>query len=251
MGLETHDRVLVGNLRFRLFNNDQRLTGQRIQIVVKYDSQIKTKIVSNEDMQSMCKAVVGNRNLESVVKKLYKNTTMKCKLQKLVVKDLATQCQQLCSKKAPSLLRKTTPEDLLHINWKNLISEWKQRTPLLYDVLEAIAAKDYAQTKYDPEVHHAVIGFHGAGLLHERNQNMSRVHYAIGMLLDHGGTKNETISIMHKIGCSVTTTSIHNKKKQLVLKHADIHGEMFSKQVIQVEEKKADLPNILQRKECQ
>ncbi|XP_070548318.1 uncharacterized protein [Ptychodera flava] len=147
--------------------------------------------------------------------------------------------------------RSTTPDDLLGLNWDVILSEWETRAPLLLDVLQSVTANDYTHKDYTfrPE-NHPVVAFSGATLLFQRNNNLSLVNYAVGMVLDHGGATDETISIMNKLGCSVSKSSIYKKKKELTKKHTEMKEDMFQKQVTQVQNvflKKAYIQIVLQR----
>ncbi|XP_077977075.1 uncharacterized protein LOC144432684 [Glandiceps talaboti] len=215
-----------------------------VKIIVKYKSQTKSRIISSKGMQELCKAVVNGDNRRIIGKRMYDSEYREVVKQK-VIQDLSTQCQQLCAKKDPSYLRSTKADDLLNVNWEQVTMEWKERAPLLFQVLEAIAAKDREQMNNKPETHTPVIGFHGASLLFERNQNLSLAQYSVGMIVDHGAATDETISILNKIGCCVSNTSIQRKKKELVEKHSEMLEELFNKQVSQVVKKKSSEAALL------
>ena len=55
----------------------------------------------------------------------------------LFLKEINQECSAMCSKKNPSILRKTSKEDIVNFSLTKLENELKERTPLLRSVLMA------------------------------------------------------------------------------------------------------------------
>ena len=163
-----------------------------LQIMVKYESQTKTSIVSSEYLQTLCKSIVRGKSVDKLAKVVYQSP-MKAHLHHLMLAQLSCDSQGLCRRKEPSILRAVSPDSLLNINWTKIISEWKQRSKLLYEVLEAIAVnkKGKKRARSHSEKSYPVIAVAGASLLFNRTPQMSCVHHTIGQILDHGGATNE------------------------------------------------------------
>ena len=106
----------------------------------------------------------------------------------LILDALKAECVHLCGQRV-SLLRRTTPSDLVSLKWGSVISEWKKETPLFYSFLFAVAApprpknatKGISLTSRYPAVCMA-----GSILMNERNKHMSAIQHLVGILLFHG-----------------------------------------------------------------
>ena len=62
-------------------------------------------------------------------------------LVKEVLKSVHNECANLCSRKQPSMLRKTSKCDILAFRFETLGNELNQRIPLLYAILQAADVK--------------------------------------------------------------------------------------------------------------
>lgn len=72
---------------------------------------------------------------------VYRDPAHRTVLHRLMCHRLSCDCAELCGDKQPSVLRKTSTDDLIDLNWDTVIKEWQQRSTLLYEVLEAAATK--------------------------------------------------------------------------------------------------------------
>lgn len=94
----------------------------------------------------------------------------------LVVKEVSG----LCSLKDPSLLRKTSKEELTKFDFKSLCEEWQARAPIFHSFLLASACtkKNIAQTTWLPSM-----ALSGSILLKQRNNQMCATANIIGILI--------------------------------------------------------------------
>ena len=96
----------------------------------------------------------------------------------------------VCSKKASSLLRKHTPDAIRSFTWGDLAQELEQQSPIFYQVLKdcvhrkrrKVSARGVSYRVND----NAVIGTCAAILLHHHNTHMNLVQRIVSTLL-YGG----------------------------------------------------------------
>ena len=111
---------------------------------------------------------------------------MKSELIQLVRKDIEKECCELCSKKNPSCLRKTSKDDLLSFGMEQLTEEIKDRAPIFYSVLSAAAINRKSKAKNpSPQAEVGAIGMAAAVCLRNRSQYMIAVQLLITVFLYH------------------------------------------------------------------
>lgn len=66
---------------------------------------------------------------KSIAAAVMSETDIKDALYDIVCADLTMEISGLCTKSNPSILRKTTKEDLIEFSWNNLYQEFSSRTP--------------------------------------------------------------------------------------------------------------------------
>lgn len=161
-----------------------------------FPSQTKTKRVKNPLHQKILREIVAGRdsarNLAGI---LYRDKAHRTVLHRLMCYRLSCDGAELCSDKKPCFLRKTSIDDLMDISWDNIIAEWRERSELLYEVLEAVTTKVHllhCQPK-SATSNFPSIGLAGSVLLNSRNPSVCRIQTAIGLILDQGGATDEVI----------------------------------------------------------
>ncbi|KAJ8301103.1 LOW QUALITY PROTEIN: hypothetical protein KUTeg_020090 [Tegillarca granosa] len=152
---------------------------KNVRISVQYASQVKTANITNDDIKKICKALVNRRSFKDIAK--------------------------LCAKKHYSLLRNSDTLDLLSVNFDNIANELKEKSCLFFRVLNSIS-----NAANRDGINPAVV-FCGASLLRLRNPSLGRLHHAVCLMLDQGGTTDEH--------CAATKTC-----KQLLDKLAEKDG---------------------------
>ena len=156
------------------------LKSTNVNISVQYPSKTVNKQIPSE-YESIGKALVHG------TPKRIANAVMKCKpiskfvLEK-VLRTVSTEVNSLCSRKNPSMLRKTGKQDLIKYSMQTLCLEWQTRSPVFYAFLMTVAlSRSNKQSNWLPSVALA-----GSILLKQRNSQMSATGAVIGILLKTG-----------------------------------------------------------------
>ena len=156
------------------------LKSTNVNISVQYPSKTVNKQIPSE-YESIGKALVHG------TPKRIANAVMKCKpiskfvLEK-VLRTVSTEVNSLCSRKNPSMLRKTGKQDLIKYSMQTLCLEWHTRSPVFYAFLMTVAlSRSNKQSNWLPSVALA-----GSILLKQRNSQMSATGAVIGILLKTG-----------------------------------------------------------------
>jgi len=115
-------------------------------------------------------------------------TVLKCKILRTeiisqVLRVVASEMNELCSKKNPSILRKTSKDDLINFDMKKLCDEWKERAPVFYSfLLTCSSSKNTSSTaNWFPS-----IAIAGSVLLKQRNSHMNASASVLGILIKTG-----------------------------------------------------------------
>ncbi|KAI8515092.1 hypothetical protein Bbelb_076830 [Branchiostoma belcheri] len=190
-----------------------------VKVVVTYPSGQKTKFIRDQEDAKYLRALADGASAERLVGIIYRDPKYRPFLHRQVCHQLSRDCTGLCSDKDPSVLKKTDIDHLLNFNCETVINEWRQRAPLLYDVLQAVACSDqpkkHAEDKTE-ERHYPHIVQAGCALLYHRNRNMCGLQIATGMVLEKGGTTDEGM------GVTVTPRTLYNKRKEMLNKHEEM-----------------------------
>ena len=142
--------------------------------------------------QSLCS--VGKMLLRGTFKQIaaaaWRCYELKPYLIKEVLKSVHTECANLCSRKEPSLLRKTSKADMLDFGFEKLGDELKVRTPLLHGILRTACLRKAVQESdisWLPPVCMAA-----AVCFKNRSPKMTSVQLLVSVILQHCGL---TVSI--------------------------------------------------------
>ena len=105
-------------------------------------------------------------------------------------KTIHKECANLCSKKEPSMLRKTSKSDILEFKFETLGEELSQRVPLLYGVLRTASLK-----KLSDDMHWLPSACMAAAIcLKNRSVEMTSVQLLVPIILKHSGlTVSKTV----------------------------------------------------------
>ena len=102
---------------------------------------------------------------------------------KEVLKSIHTECANMCSRKDPSLLRKTSKSEILEFSFKSLGEELNRRAPLFYGILRTASLKNLSGDKsWLPPV-----GMAAAVCLKNRSAQMTTVQLLVSIILQHSG----------------------------------------------------------------
>jgi len=98
-----------------------------------------------------------------------------------ILRVVSTEVNDLCSKRNPTLLRKSSKEDLINYDMKSLCAEWGERAPVFYSFLLTCCSRRDTKASWLPSVAIA-----GSILLKERNSHMSATASVLGILIKTG-----------------------------------------------------------------
>lgn len=136
-----------------------------------------------------------NSNPKAIANSVLSNKTIKEKVVELICGDIESEAKKLCSSKSPSLLKTPSKETLSTFSWELIEKEVKNKAPLIYDVLKAVAtpkltAKRDKQATSTTSSKTRIPGILLATgvLLKIRNPTMTLIPYIISLTLRTAGT---------------------------------------------------------------
>ena len=95
-----------------------------------------------------------------------------------VIKAVSKEVSGLCGKSRPSILRKTSKEDLQNFDLQKLCEEWQERAPIFYAFLLNSAGRINRKGTW-----FASVAIAGSILLKQRNREMNATAAVMGILL--------------------------------------------------------------------
>ena len=156
-----------------------------VSIKVNWPSKPNREHKLPEDLESLGKMLACG-TYKQIANSAWKNENLKSELIQLVRKDIEKECCELCSKKNPSCLRKTSKDDLLSFGMEQLTEEIKDRAPIFYSVLSAAAINRKSKAKNpSPQAEVGAIGMAAAVCLRNRSQYIIAVQLLITVFLYH------------------------------------------------------------------
>lgn len=151
------------------------------KVVVEYPSKTVNKTLSG-DMEPIVKALAHGPP-SRIAKTVLKCKTLRTEIICQVLRIVASEMNQLCSKKNPSILRKTSKDDVINFDMEKLRDEWKERAPVFYSFLLTCSSSKNTSTtaNWFPSIAVA-----GSVLLKQRNSHMNASASALGILIKTG-----------------------------------------------------------------
>jgi hypothetical protein len=148
-------------------------------LTVQYPSKKISKTLT-ESYQAIGKALAHGVPLQ-IATSIMKCETVRNHIIEKTLKIMSKEVLDLCSKKNPSLLRKSGKHDLEKFDLKLLCDEWKERAPLFYSFLLTSAinkrTKDHSWF--------ASLAIAGSILLKQRSEKMDATASVLGILLKY------------------------------------------------------------------
>lgn len=123
-----------------------------------------------------------------------KDPTLRKHVVEKTLKTLSKEVSDLCSKKNPSLLRKSTKDDLVNFDLQNLCNEWQERAPLFYSFLMTSAVN--RRTKHCSWF--SSVALAGSVLLKQKSEKMDATASMIGVLLKSKSVEASYTTILYK-----------------------------------------------------
>lgn len=147
-------------------------------ITVEYPSKtVKRKLPS--DLELLGKAL-AHGPASRIVKAIFKSKTLRAEVITQVLRVITKEVSELCSRRKPSLLRKTSKEDLLNFDLIKVCEEWKERAPVFYSFLLTCCSTKQTQESLPS------LAVAGSILLKQRNNHMNATAAVLGILIKTG-----------------------------------------------------------------
>lgn len=121
---------------------------------------------------------------------------------KALCRVIGRECSSIVGTNEPSRLRKKSKSDLMGFDWETLMSELKERAPVLIAVLGAAANKTWSwKTATLPSSCVVYVGMASAVLMKSRNKHMTAVQTAVSLLMNAGHVSSQVclVSVSYTI----------------------------------------------------
>ena len=158
--------------------NYPSISGDYVKVTVRYPSKEVNKILSQ------CYLPLGKALADGSPSRIAK-AIMNCEqLRKSVIEKVlnvvSLETTNLCSRNRPSLLKKTTKEDLINFDLCCICKEWKEKAPVFYSFLLACCESN---RKIAAASWFGSVAIAGSILLKQRDPAMSATGIVMGILL--------------------------------------------------------------------
>ena len=156
---------------------DKSSEATKTVLTVQYPSKTLNKTLSGS-FQAIGKALAHGVPSQ-IANAVMKNPTLKNHIIENTLKTLSKEVASLCSTNNPSLLRKSSKEDLTKFDFQLLCNEWRQRAPLFFSFLMTSAVNKRTQ-EYS---WFSSVAIAGSVLLKQRSEKMDATASVLGILL--------------------------------------------------------------------
>ena len=169
-------------------------------VKVQYPSKTLNKSLTG-NYQAIGKALAHGVPSQ-IANAIMKDPTLRKHVVEKTLKTLSKEVSDLCSKKNPSLLRKSTKDDLVNFDLQNLCNEWQHRAPLFYSFLMTSAVNK--RTKHCSWF--SSVALAGSVLLKQKSEKMDATASMVGVLLKSKSVE-ASYSTINKFNC-ITNASV-------------------------------------------
>ncbi|XP_078659349.1 uncharacterized protein LOC144904350 [Branchiostoma floridae x Branchiostoma belcheri] len=169
-------------------------------VTVTYPSRVHSHLCDN----SLAGVVenIAKGKLETGARLIMAHPVLSTEIQHQLEAKLQKEVSSLLSLgSGPSILRKTTPEDLQEFSYVDMERDLKARAPILHSVLSTVGDHSTVHTCVAASV-----------IIRAKEPRMSALAYIINAILQHGGVKRSALDRLCKMG--ITTSHKHAIKKQ-------------------------------------
>ena len=151
-----------------------------VTITLTYPSKtIKQELTGEYEV--IGKALIHKNSL-AIAKAVLRSKDVRNKVVERILRILQEEINGLCSSRNPSILRKSTRDDLINFDLEKLCYEWKERAPLFYSVLLTCCLSPRKSAVNDAKWFPAM-AVAGSVILKERNQHMSALASILGIAI--------------------------------------------------------------------
>ena len=117
---------------------NENQTGKcEVTVTVNWPSSERSKQIP-EDLHQICKKLIRGR-YDNLAAAVWKHDELRKHIIKLFLKELNSECEKICQMKEPSILRKTSKNDMMKFSYNEFEKEMKERIPLFRQVLMTAA----------------------------------------------------------------------------------------------------------------
>lgn len=142
------------------------------------------KATLGKDLQTLGKALARRGTYKQIADAAFRCPSLKTCLITNTLQALGKECNDLCSRKTPSLLRKSGPDEMENFSFQKLCEEWKQRAPLFYSFLVTCATVKEKGGEWTP-----AMAIAGSALLKNRNVHMNATASLISVMVRQSATQ--------------------------------------------------------------
>ena len=118
-----------------------------VQVQVDWPSKTKVNILK-EGLESLGKMLCRG-TYSQIANAVWKHPTLKKHMQQLFLKQIDSECSQLCSSKSPSCIRSPKVPDMKNFSFKKFDEELKTKAPQLSAVLKTASLRKSKREKHD------------------------------------------------------------------------------------------------------
>ena len=138
----------------------------------------------NDDLAALGIALVRG-TYSQMATAIFKIKPLKQSIIQCLLKELSRECANLTSKKNPSILRKTSTDDIRNFKLENVAQELSTRAPLLYSTLltTAVRVRDQVKTNLPSVALAACI------LLKERSPYLNAAQILMSVIIKFSGSQ--------------------------------------------------------------
>ena len=189
------------------------------QVSVQYPTRTRTISLENEDQKSVARAMVEQR-MDALATASYRLVPEG--IERAVARKIAQECQDLCSTKRNSLLRRSSVKDLTLFSQTQFMKELASVAPTFYSMICAsIGFQPEDKLEGSDEGYSHILAYSHmtsavACLMFYRNQRMSAVQYIVGSVLRESGAKKMAFKRLNNMGLSMSSDSVHRKTKEMI-----------------------------------
>ncbi|KAK3748334.1 hypothetical protein QZH41_016897, partial [Actinostola sp. cb2023] len=108
-----------------------------VKLSVHYDSKTVNKTLPKE--YELLGKALAHGPPQRIAKAILNYLTLKKLVIEKVLRLVCSEASDLCSRKEPSLLRKTGKSDIVNFSFQSLCEEWKTKAPIFYAFLRTVA----------------------------------------------------------------------------------------------------------------
>ncbi|CAH3159059.1 unnamed protein product, partial [Porites lobata] len=122
----------------------------KFQAIGTYESGRKIGVLPR-DLHRLGKALARGSGYKSIADAVIDSAALGKAVEDRLCSDVNIECKRLCSKANPTLLRTATKDSVLNFSWRAVGQEIREKSPLFYRLLLALADPKSLSKSSDPE----------------------------------------------------------------------------------------------------